>query len=886
MKLLEEACHRRFHVTGPLTFKQMTDLIQPPTNPILLEKGKFRITVDHNKDNYTQSNGAQIKGDCYVPFAYYSIEKKLLDNPATRKNLTIRAYFDVVETDGSVVKWQVEGGGNPTSWNPKTESISEYKVPTGLYVDEHNSLQFSTTGNTTINLDNSYVEIIVEGEEKDNDNTVTPRTILKAISYGVAPKTESIVNVKDKGAKGDGSSDDTVPIQTALDEVKKVGGIVYVPAGTYMIKAHDPEDLLNGWQQMTRPAGLKIGSNTTLLLDENATIKAIPNNASGYSILHVGYANDVNIVGGTIEGDKYTHILDTPFNQRNGENFYGEWGDGAVLYGSNNVKIHGVTFKHCWGDGIDVYPPIKDKNNGTLSQVHNLSVQNCVFDDNRRQGMSLEHLDGAIIENNLFQNTNGTAPAAGLDIEPGDGSSESVTNVTVKNNTFINNTHQAITLYASRGCLVDMITIDGNTLIDNGNWTDGQLDINNVSRIDIRNNKIISHDGSRNFGIYVIASQEVKISNNYLPNGNIILSDREPYVGKASGTVIANFAANIESNNPGYNIDINFLPVQASGDNLKSIGASDEKTAKITHPNVITNESLRFYDFISWGRKFNPNDNPDNVVLENNAPLSWKGDFSFDIDAKLLKRKGNIDDVIHFEKSMFELQQTPGDQASLTDNPLYLGTMGLPIKINDQEVGKLYSNYIIPNGTFNGEGSQHIVVSGINFGDSRLHTDNINNISQSKTVIATADGKKYAYSFKGANDSQSDSKKGTMIIPQGSLKLSLGASNHDGTVTLGKDDWANINGLSINDKEALRLAKDSSKSVKLHLNVSRMQNSGIAWLKWNDLNNNSQFTPKLGDNIIDVPSSEGEPIFSLVVHPFFDSITIDTSKSYVEVVDK
>ena len=729
---------------------------------------------------------------------------------------------------------------------------------------------------------------------KDNDNTATLRTILKAISYGIAPKTESIVNVKDKGAKGDGSSDDTAPIQMALDEVKKVGGIVYVPAGTYMIKAHDPEDLLNGWQQMTRPAGLKVGSNTTLLLDENATIKAIPNNASGYSILHIGYANNVNIVGGTIEGDKYTHILDTPFNQRNGENFYGEWGDGAVLYGSNNVKIHGVTFKTCWGDGIDVYPPIKDKNNGTLSQVHNLSVQNCVFDDNRRQGMSLEHLDGAIIENNLFQNTNGTDPAAGLDIEPGNGSSESVTNVTVKNNTFINNTHQAITLYASKGCLVDMITIANNTLIDNGNWTDGQLDINHSSSVDVRGNKIISHDGSRNFGVYVIASKNVQVSDNYLMNGNIILSDIKPYVGNPSGIVVGNYASFIDSNNSGYQIEDNFESSKIPGDTLKLIGDPTSHSKEITHPRTIINESLKLYDFASWNKSINVTENPDDNVLDHYALVSWKGDFSFDIDGELLRKKGNVSDVIHFEKPMFELSHVPDDQASLTNNPLYIGTMGLPININGQEVGTLFSSYIIPNGTFTGSGIQHITVAGINFGDNRLNTDKQKNISRSRTIITTVDGKKYGYTFKGENevdkpttDNPTDDKptSGEIFIPKDKFDLSQGTKNSDGTITLGKNDWALVEGNNINSDMTMNLINKSAKSV-MHLFVKEMKDSGVMWLKWDDTNNKIEFTPHVGYNTLQLPSTEEETRFRLVLHAFFDSVTIEPEKSYVEAVAK
>ena len=37
------------------------------------------------------------------------------------------------------------------------------------------------------------------------------------------------------GAKGDGISDDTIPIQTALNAIDPNGGVVFFPAGEYLI---------------------------------------------------------------------------------------------------------------------------------------------------------------------------------------------------------------------------------------------------------------------------------------------------------------------------------------------------------------------------------------------------------------------------------------------------------------------------------------------------------------------------------------------------------------------------------------------------------------------------------------------------------------------------
>ena len=60
-----------------------------------------------------------------------------------------------------------------------------------------------------------------------NDNR-----IIGAVQQGAL-----VYNVKDYGAKGDGSSDDASAIQNAINAAEMSGGIVFVPAGTYMVKS-------------------------------------------------------------------------------------------------------------------------------------------------------------------------------------------------------------------------------------------------------------------------------------------------------------------------------------------------------------------------------------------------------------------------------------------------------------------------------------------------------------------------------------------------------------------------------------------------------------------------------------------------------------------------
>jgi polygalacturonase len=109
-----------------------------------------------------------------------------------------------------------------------------------------------------------------------------------------APASPLVVNVKDKGAKGDGQTDDTAAIQAAIDQVAGTKGTVLVPNGTYLVDAAGNDRLA-------------LKSDMTLKLSKDATLKAIPNDSGKYSILTISIASSVTVSGGTLEGDRQEH---------------------------------------------------------------------------------------------------------------------------------------------------------------------------------------------------------------------------------------------------------------------------------------------------------------------------------------------------------------------------------------------------------------------------------------------------------------------------------------------------------------------------------------------------------------------------------------------------
>lgn len=221
--------------------------------------------------------------------------------------------------------------------------------------------------------------------------------------------------------------------------VAGTGGTLLVPDGIYRINA-----ILNNNQ------GLQLRSNMTFRMSSGAVLKAIPNSSSAYSILMLPRVTNVNIIGGTLEGDRSTHT-----------GTGGESGMGIFVASSHNVYVEGVTAKECWGDGFYI---------GGSAGSTNITLCNVVGDHNRRQGLSVVYADGVVVKNSTFKNTQGTLPEAGIDIEPNAG--ETVANMQILGCTFTNNSGGGIQnglALADRGiAFVKNILIDGNVMVGNG----------------------------------------------------------------------------------------------------------------------------------------------------------------------------------------------------------------------------------------------------------------------------------------------------------------------------------------------------------------------------------------------------------------------------------
>jgi hypothetical protein len=240
------------------------------------------------------------------------------------------------------------------------------------------------------------------------------------------------VNVRTAGALGNGQHDDTAAFQAAINSLPASGGTIVVPAGNYMINAL---------------VSINMRSHTRLELAPLAQLIAIPNSSDRSYVIKAWRVSNVEIAGGTIVGERIRHVGDT-----------GEWGMGIDVLGSSLVNLHDLKVADCWGDGVYV-GAIGSAGHATVSS--DVTINHVVSTDNRRQGLSIGPVQRVYVVNSTFSNSNGTAPQAGIDIEPmTQGLSQ---NIRVEDSTMTGNFGNGVELHD----YVSGLVIKSSTIKDN-----------------------------------------------------------------------------------------------------------------------------------------------------------------------------------------------------------------------------------------------------------------------------------------------------------------------------------------------------------------------------------------------------------------------------------
>ena len=327
------------------------------------------------------------------------------------------------------------------------------------------------------------------------------------------------MNVKQFGAEGDGTNDDTANIQCALDNCKNIT----VPSGTYMINA------------VTHIAP---NSNSKITLSEDATIKAITNSEGTYAVIYLNDVDNVEICGGTISGDKTTHTGNT-----------GEWGHCIhIAGGSTNIRIHDIRLIDAWGDGLYV------------NDCTDVWTERVIVDNARRNGYSIICATNFISNDDKIKNVSGTNPQAGVDIEP-NANTDVLTNIIFNNLVSVghHNTGFGIALGADIENTTPYDIRVNNLITDN---TDRGV------VFDIRSQTLTGYIEFNNTNVNNTTRQGIcATSYNYSPNMEIVLNN--PVVknyGLNSGSAVEAIQFTSTSNTDGGNVTINQPLVIPSSD--------------------------------------------------------------------------------------------------------------------------------------------------------------------------------------------------------------------------------------------------------------------------------------------------------------------------------
>ena len=89
-----------------------------------------------------------------------------------------------------------------------------------------------------------------------------------------------------------------------------------------------------------------------------------------------------------------------------------EWRHALSVCGCQDVIVEGLTLQDSGGDGIYLGAGPAGATNT------NITIRRVICDGNNRQGISVITAENLLIEDSTFRRTSGTAPQAGIDLEP------------------------------------------------------------------------------------------------------------------------------------------------------------------------------------------------------------------------------------------------------------------------------------------------------------------------------------------------------------------------------------------------------------------------------------------------------------------------------------
>jgi len=213
------------------------------------------------------------------------------------------------------------------------------------------------------------------------------------------------VSVKQFGAKGDGKTDDTQAIRSAISSLKD-GQTLLFPKGAYRVSAlSNKENILSF-----------VNRDGITIRGEGAEIIVSANSFPVYNVIYLENCDEVVVKDLIIVGDRLNH----DFKKMSGTH---EFGYGIYFWAYNpdkrcSLKVNNCDISQMTGDAVVT------KNGLSGGRI---LIEDCHFSYCRRQGLSILDSDTVLVKqthiNHIgsFDGINGTAPMAAIDVEPASG---------------------------------------------------------------------------------------------------------------------------------------------------------------------------------------------------------------------------------------------------------------------------------------------------------------------------------------------------------------------------------------------------------------------------------------------------------------------------------
>ena len=238
------------------------------------------------------------------------------------------------------------------------------------------------------------------------------------------------------------------PNPKAVDEVKS-GQRAEANAAWWGFNAEDSTEYLQaaidsgarklvvpymGREWIARP--LKLRGNLEVVFEPGVVVLAKKDEfkGKGDSLFSASDASDITLRGyGAALRMRKKDYQTEPYQKA-------EWRMALDLSGCRRICVEGLSLESSGGDGIYLGAT------GNLPYCEDVVIRDVVCHDNHRQGISVIGAVNLLIENCVLSNTDGTAPQAGIDLEP-NGPREKLVNVVVRNTRMQNNSGAGILVY-------------------------------------------------------------------------------------------------------------------------------------------------------------------------------------------------------------------------------------------------------------------------------------------------------------------------------------------------------------------------------------------------------------------------------------------------------